>query len=88
MIDFTDVNEVKGLQSNIHIVFNTPAGKEVLAFLEEACGWYESIFDPDSKDRIMINAGRREVVATIKTLLKHSPEHIVQVAQQKEQSNG
>lgn len=85
MIELTDIRQVKGVHANIHATFNTPQGKEVLTFLEEACGWYESIFDPQDKDRIMINAGRREVVATIKTFLKHSPEQIVAMAKQKEQ---
>ena len=84
MIDLTSIRDVKGLHSNINSTFNTPQGKEVLTFLEEACGWYESIFDPDVKDRILINAGRREVVATIKTFLKHPPEQIVVMAKQKE----
>ena len=84
MIDLTSIRDVKGLHSNINSTFNTPQGKEVLTFLEEACGWYESIFDPDNKDRILINAGRREVVATIKTFLKHPPEQIVLLAKGKE----
>lgn len=85
MINLTDIREVKALQSNIISTFVTPQGKEVMEFLEQACGWYESIFDPDNKDRVLINAGRREVVATIKTFLKHSPEQIVAMAKQKEQ---
>lgn len=84
MRDLTNIDEVKGLQGNIITTFGTPQGQEVLEFLEDACGWYESIFDPDNKDRILINAGRREVIATIKTFLKHSPEQIVAMAQQKE----
>ena len=84
MIDYSDNREVKALKQNMHAVFDTPQGKEVMEFLESSCGWYESIFDPDSKDRILINAGRREVVATIKTFLKYSPEQIIAMAQQKE----
>lgn len=84
MKDLTDIREIKGVQANIISTFNTPQGEEVLNFLEEACGWYESIFDPDDRDRILINAGRREVVATIKTFLKYSPEQIVAMAKQKE----
>ena len=84
MIDLTNIDDVKGLHQNIRTTFETPQGKEVIEFLEQACGWYESIFDPDSKDRILINAGRREVVATIKTFLKESPEQIVAMAKQKE----
>ena len=88
MIDFTDIDMVKQVQSNITTTFDTPQGKETMAFLESACGWYESIFDPQDKDRIMINAGRREVVATIKTMMKHSAEQIVALAKQKENQNG
>jgi len=88
MIDLTNPKEVKALHGNIRATFDTPQGKEVMEFLEEACGWYESIFDPENKERILINAGRREVVATIKTFLKHSPDEIIRLAQQKESSNG
>lgn len=84
----TDIEYVKGLKQNIITVFDTPQGKEVMDFLERSCGWYESVFDPVNKDMILINAGRREVVATIKTFLKHSPEHIAALAQQKEIDNG
>ena len=84
MINLTDIKEVKIIQGNIHSTFSTPQGKETLSFLEDAAGWYESIFDPDNKDRILINAGRREVVATIKTFLKYSPEQIVLLAKNKE----
>lgn len=85
MIDLTKTRDAKALSGNVRAVFDTPAGKEVMAFLEEACGWYESIFDPDNKDRILINAGRREVVATLKTLMRLSPEQITALAKQKEE---
>jgi len=84
MINLTDIRQVKSLQGHIKSTFGGPSGEETLKFLEQACGWYESIFDPQSKDRILINAGRREVVATIKTFLNHEPEHIVAMAKQKE----
>ena len=88
MIDLTNINDVKAVHQNIRTTFDTPQGKEVMKFLEQACGWYESIFDPDSRDRILINAGRREVVATIKTFLNQPPEQIVVMAEQKEQRHG
>lgn len=88
MIDLTDPKVVQALHSNMRAVFETPQGREVMEFLEEACGWYESIFDSENKDRILINAGRREVIATIKTFLKHPPDQIVEMAQQKELNNG
>ena len=83
-----DIEYVKSLKQNMHAVFDTPQGKDVMDYLEAACGWYESVWDPQDKDRVLINAGRREVVATIKTFLKHSPEHIASLAQQKEIDNG
>lgn len=64
--------------------FETPSGKEVLKYLEQSCGWYESIYDPVNKDRILVNAGRREVVATIKSFLELSPEQVVALVKQKE----
>jgi len=84
MINMADENDVKGLKANMHAVFDTPQGKEVMDFLEQSCGWYESVFSPENKDIILVNAGRREVIATIKTFLKQSPEHIVALAQQRE----
>jgi len=84
MIDYNDKRAVKGMKQNMVQVFETPAGQEVLKFLEESCGWYESIWDPVDRDRVLINAGRREVVATIKTFLEQPPEIIHALAQKKE----
>jgi hypothetical protein len=80
----TDIDYVKALQSNLRTSLDTPQGREVMEFLEEACGWYESVFDPVNKDYILINAGRREVIATIKTLLRLTPEQVVAWAREKE----
>ena len=85
MSNLADIKELNKVHSNINATFNTAQGKEVLEFLEEACGWYESIYDPVNRDRTLINAGRREVVATIKTFLKHSPDELHHLVQQKEQ---
>lgn len=84
-MNLQDVNAVKALIGDVRTVFETPQGKNVMKFLEQACGWYESIFDPVNKDIILINAGKREVVATLKTLLQSSPEQIVAMAKTKEQ---
>lgn len=81
----TDIDFVKGLKQNLHTVFDTPAGKDVMEFLELYCGWYESVYDPVTRDMVMINAGRREVIATIKTILKFSPEQITEMVKAKEE---
>ncbi len=83
-MNLADINEVRALISNVRTVFETPQGKEVMEFLEQACGWYESVFDPVNKDMVLINAGKREVVATLKTLLRLTPEQVVAMAKSKE----
>ena len=80
----TDIEYVKGLQSNLHAVFDTQQGKEVMIFLEKAVGYDASIFDPLSKENTWIQDGKRQVVATIKTLLKEKAEDIVSLAINKE----
>ena len=85
MNKLTDLRYVKDLQNNLRI-FDTEQGKEVMRFLETACGWYESIFDPVNRDIILLNAGKREVIATIKTLMTLTPEQIVAMAKEKENS--
>jgi hypothetical protein len=83
-MNLSNIDEVKSLQSNLRVTFDTPHGKEVMKFLEQACGWYESIFDPVNKDMILINAGKREVVATLKTLLEKTPDEIIRMVKTKE----
>jgi len=83
-MNLTDLNYVKGLQSNLRASLDTPQGQEVMKFLEEACGWYQSVFDPTSKEMTLINDGKRQVVATIKTLLRLTPEEVVIWARSKE----
>ncbi len=83
-IKLTDIKYVKDLQSNLRATFESPQGKEVMKFLETSCGWYESIFDPVNRDMVLLNAGKREVLATIKTLLEFPAETIVTMAKEKE----
>ena len=73
---------VKALQSNLRASLDTPQGKEVIVFLEEICGWYD--FEETDPNMILIKHGKRQVLATIKTLLELTPDQIVAVAQQKE----
>ena len=75
MIDLENIDDVKALQSNLRASLDTPQGKEVIAFLEDICGWYDfSEIDPNM---ILIKHGKRQVLATIKTLLNLTPDQIV-----------
>jgi excinuclease UvrABC nuclease subunit len=84
MINLTNVDDVKALQSNLRATFDSAQGREVIAFLEQSCGWYDSIFDPKDRDLCLINDGKRQVLATIKTLLKLTPDQVVALAKEKE----
>ena len=85
MNSMTDKNYVAGLKSNMHQVFDTPQGKEVMKFLELTCNWYQSVWIPSSPDMTLINDGKRQVIATIKTILELSPDQIVLLAKDKEE---
>lgn len=83
-MNLTDKQEVTLLKSNIHACFDTPQGKEVMRFLEATCCWYQSTLMPGHPELSQQNDGKRQVVATIKTILELSPDQIVALAQQKE----
>jgi hypothetical protein len=82
MIDLTNLDEVKALQAHLRVTLETDAGKEVIKYLEELCGWYD--FSADNPDKILIAHGKRQVLATIKTLIKLTPEQIVALTKAKE----
>jgi hypothetical protein len=75
-----DIEYVKGLQSNIHATFDSPQGKEVIKFLEKTCFWYQTEIS-ENRDSTLVNVGKRQVLATIKTLMELSADQIVALAQ-------
>jgi hypothetical protein len=79
-----DINEVRALKSNVHATFDTAPGKEVLKFLEKTCCWYSSVWSPGNPDMTLINDGKRQVLATIKTILECSPDQIAEMVKQAE----
>ena len=83
-IDLTDPKYVKELKQNAHILFDSPSGKEFMAFLEKACGFYTGVFDPVNRDMILVNEGKRQVVSTIKSILTMTEEQIISWVKQKE----
>lgn len=75
MIDLTKLEEVTVLKNNLRGTFETLQGLEVMKFLEQICGWYD--FNETDPNAILIKHGKRQVLATIKTLLDSTPEQIV-----------
>ena len=84
MTDLTVMEDVKMLQSNLRASLGTPAGKEVMKFLEEICGWYD--FSETHPDMILMKHGKRQVLATLKTLLEQHADTVVQTARIYEQT--
>ena len=82
MTNLSDVKQVKILQTSLRQVFISADGKEVMKFLEEVCGWYD--FQEEIPDRILISHGKRQVLATIKTLLELPAETVAYISKQRE----
>jgi len=76
--------DVRALKSNVHATFDTPQGTEVMKFLEKSCSWYHSVWVPGNPDLTLINDGKRQVVATIKTILECSPDQLEAIINQAE----
>lgn len=80
MFDLSDIDQVKALQTNLRSSLDSPQGKEVVRFLEQLCGWYD--FHEVEPHLLQISHGKRQVLATIKTLLNNTPEHIVAITKE------
>jgi len=77
MINLSSIEDVKMLQANLRASLDTPQGKEVISWLEEICGWYD--FSEINPDMILIKHGKRQVLATLKTLLELTADQVVEV---------
>lgn len=84
MYNLSDINDVKGLQSNLHTIFDGEPGKEVMRFLEAIGGWYPNIYDSIDTNEIIARDANRRLLGTIKTLLKLSADQIVELSKVRE----
>lgn len=82
MVNLEDKNYVEALKSNMHATFDSPQGKEVMAFIEAIGGWMPSVYDSSDTNEIIARDANRRMIGTIKTILELSPEQIVALAQQ------
>jgi hypothetical protein len=80
MIDMTSILEVKKLKQDLHLVFDTPQGKDVLKFMQELGGWYPTVWDSMETNSIIARDANRKLLGTIRTILELSPEQIVALA--------
>lgn len=77
MIDLTDPVEIKKLKAALDYSFRPPLGEETLRFLEQYCGFW--LGGPrDDLNRLQYEAGKRDVILTLKTIMhpEWTPEMI------------
>ena len=84
MIDLKDLDQVRGLKSNLHATFESPQGKEALEFMKQLGGWYPTVFDSFDTNEIIARDANRRLLGTIRTILELSPEQIVSLAERGE----
>lgn len=82
MRDLKDIDQVKGLQSNLRATFDTEHGKEVMKFMEEIGSWFPTVYDSNETNAIIARDANRKLIGTLKTLLQIKPEQVVALAQQ------
>lgn len=75
MTDLGALDDVRALQAHLRASLDTPAGQAVMTFLEEICGWYD--FTETDPHKILVAHGKRQIVATLKTLQQLTPEQVV-----------
>ena len=80
MIDLTKRDEAAALISNLHATFDSPQGKEAMAFMEQIGGWVPTNFDSGDTNDIIARDANRRLIGTIKTLLTLGPEQVVALA--------
>lgn len=80
MKDFTDIEYVRALQSNLRTTFESPQGKETMKFMQEIGSWYPTMLDAMDTNSIISRDATRRLLGTIRTLLELTPEQVVALA--------
>lgn len=74
------IDEAKGIKSNMHATFDTPAGQETMRFIEKIGSWYPAMSDSMDINSIVARDANRRLIATLKTILTLSPEQIAEMS--------
>lgn len=84
MINLNRIEDVGALKSNMHAVFDSPQGKEVMQFMEQIGGWTPHIADSQETNAIIARDANRRLIGTLKTILALSPEQLIILSQHNE----
>lgn len=74
-----DLEGIKVLKQSIEYAFTSESGKIVMEFMELICNWYPLAGDSSATNDVVARDAKRQVLATIKTFIKHTPEDIIKI---------
>lgn len=71
-----ETGKIDSLKQSYHALFDTPQGEEVMEHLESICNWYPTVYDSKETNEVIMRDAKRQVLATIKTILTCSPNQL------------
>ena len=71
------IQEATALKSNIHATFDSPQGKEVMAYIEKIGSWIPTVFDSGETNEIIARDANRRLIGTLKSIMTCTPEQIM-----------
>ena len=67
MLDLKDPIQIKQLKEALEYSFKGPLGERTMEFLEQYCGFWNG-GPRDDLNRLQYEAGRRDIILTLKTI--------------------
>ena len=71
------LDEIKLLKQNVHLVFDSPQGQEVMKYIEKIGNWYPTIYDSMETNAVIARDANRRLIGTLKTIMELSSEQII-----------
>ena len=78
MVRLNDLDYIKQLKADLESAFDGERGKRLMEYLHLLCNYDTPGYDPEITTTVFMCAGRREVLMTLKAILRNSPEEIVE----------
>ena len=70
-------DEARILKQNVHLTFESPQGKEVMAYIEKIGHWTPTVYDSGETNEIIARDANRRLIGTLKTIMILNTEQIV-----------
>lgn len=78
MITLGNIDHVKQLKADLAAAFDGERGARLMEFMELVCNYDTPGYNPEVESTIFLSAGKREVLMTLKAILKYRPEEVVE----------